>query len=131
MVSEGGSDDDSLDGVEWKEEQVTEQDEMDAEEELPPELRYNGEGENVCSNLRDYLWKSMRFYLLGNNLWTSMRFYLLQHKSRSQMRDRQCPPSRQIQDGLPIRTGAIPMMRQGIRYFVIRLGGIRVTFVRS
>ena len=46
-------DDDSLDGVEWKEEQVTEQDEMDAEEELPPELRYNGEGENVCSNLRD------------------------------------------------------------------------------
>ena len=54
MVSEGGSDDDdSLDGMDWKEEQVTEQDRMDAEEELPPELRYNGEGKNVCSNLRE------------------------------------------------------------------------------
>jgi hypothetical protein len=38
--------------------------------------------------------------------------YLLRHKSRVQLRDRQCPPSRPIQDGLPIRTGAIPMMRE-------------------
>ena len=45
-------DDGSLDGVDWKEEEVTEQDRLDAEEELPPELRYNGEGENNCSDER-------------------------------------------------------------------------------
>ena len=45
-------DDGSLDGVDWKEEEVTEQDRLDAEEELPPELRYNGEGENNCSDKR-------------------------------------------------------------------------------
>ena len=37
MVLEAGSDDDnSLDGVDWKEEQVSDQEKMDAEEELPP-----------------------------------------------------------------------------------------------
>ena len=45
-------DDDSLDRVDWKKEKVTEQDRKDAEEELPPELRYNGEGENKCSEKR-------------------------------------------------------------------------------
>ena len=53
VVSEMESnDDDSLDGVDWKEEKFTEQDKRDAEEELPPELRYNGDGENKCSEKR-------------------------------------------------------------------------------
>ena len=53
VVSEMESNDDnSLDRVDWKEEKVTEQDRKDAEEELPPELRYNGEGENNCSENR-------------------------------------------------------------------------------
>ena len=53
VVSEMESDgDDSLDGVDWKEEKVTEQDRNDVEEELPPELQYNGEGENNCSENR-------------------------------------------------------------------------------
>ena len=45
-------DDDYLDGVDWKEEEVKGQDMMDAEEELRPELQYNGEGENKCSDER-------------------------------------------------------------------------------
>ena len=38
--------------VDWKEVKVTEQDRKAAEEDLPPELRYNGESENNCSENR-------------------------------------------------------------------------------